>query len=191
MGVTEGCEDELGSNEGDCDGPPEGFPVGDWLSVGESVGDTDGVTDGVEEGDGVILRVGLAVGDLVVGANVGLWVSEKVAMFRSASTITEKEALVTSTMLTESASRLSSTKIAPLKFPGKKKAGSLNGDVKLFSRPIRSTVSFVDKALPLSRSLTTARSSIVGFAERVRYRAIESKSVTLSTVVEFTSCIDK
>ena len=165
--------------------------MGDWLSVGESVGGTDGVTDGVEEGDRVILRVGLVVGDPVVGANVGLWVSEKVAMFRSASTITEKEALATSTMLPESASRLSSTKIAPLKFPGKKKAGSLNGDAKLFSRPIRSTVSFVDKALPLSRSPTMARSSIVGFAERVRYRATESKSVTLSTVVEFTSCIDK
>jgi hypothetical protein len=165
--------------------------VGDLLSVGESVGDTDGLKDGNEEGDGVILRVGIAVGDLVVGAKDGLWVTEKVAIFRSASTITEKEALVTSTMLTESSSRLSSTKIAPLKFPGKKKSGSLNGDVKLFSRPIRSTVSFVDKALPLFRSSTMDRSSIVGFKERVRYRATESKSVVLSKTVEFTSCIDK
>lgn len=141
-------EGVVGERLGDCVGPLDGPEVGKSVGLldGTGVGDFVGFLDGTRVGDFVVgvAVVGGMVGDCV-GWEVGL------PIFLSGSTITLKDDVESSTKLNVS-SGFSSTKIAPLKSPGRKVSGSLKGKATLFIKPMRSAFSLTDKSR--RRSLT-------------------------------------
>lgn len=146
------------------DGSSVGFPDGAWL--GSMVGCVDGSSDGDSVSGGLVAgdKRGCVIGWEVVDGTVVV----ELPIFCSGSTITVKDVLEISTMTPSAVSSgVSSTRIAPLKSPGRKDSGSRNGNSTLLIFSMKSEFSLIIFRL-LTASLFADISSMDGSVERVR-----------------------